>query len=355
MTSLQNKKKMKKSTKIVLLAAGSLLAVILAVAIAAASVWYNGKLNMTQNDVALTNSDATKNQDDDTIEYNGGKYKFNSNITTALCMGIDNEKEKSGGAFVVGRAGQADALYLIAVDTSTGKTTVIGIPRDIITDVDLYATSGSFVGTEKTQICLAYAYGDGKTESAQNTAKSVSRLLYGMPVNSYFAVDEKSIATLHNAVGTITVIANEDITGSCVINFNKGEKIKLTGGNVFGYLQSRNNETVDASVLRLERQLDYLKKYTSAVIEKSKSDFLFPVKLYNKVVKNAVTDLDAGRVTYLATSVLKNEEQVSLEFKQIEGEQIVGADGFAEFYPDDEKLLELVMEVFYTKIEKSPE
>lgn len=357
MTSSQNetKKKMKKSTKILLSVVCSFTAVVLAVAITAVAVWYSGKANMTEKDVIITNSDTTTNEEDDTVEYNGVRYKYNKNISTVLCMGIDNERKQSNGAYVVGRAGQADAVYLIAVDTATGKTTVIGIPRDIITDVDLYTTSGSFMETQKTQICLAYAYGDGKQKSADNTAKSVSRLLYGMPVNSYFAVDEKSIVPLHNAVGPITVIANENITGSCVINFRKGEEIKLTGSNVFGYLQARNDKTVDASVLRLERQLDYLKKYTSAVIEKSKSDLLFPVKLYNKVQKNAVTNLDVARVTYLATSVLKNREQVSLQFIQIEGEQRLGEDGFAEFYPDEDKLLQLVMEVFYTKINESPD
>ena len=356
MTSSQNetKKKMKKSTKILLSVVCSFTAVVLAVAITAVAVWYSGKANMTEKDVVITNSDTTVNEEDDTVEYNGVRYKYNKNISTVLCMGIDNEKKQSGGAYVVGRAGQADAVYLIAVDTANGKTTVIGIPRDVITDVDLYAKSGSFIGTEKTQLCLAYAYGDGKQQSAENTAKSVSRLLYGMPVNLHFAVDDKSIAPLHNAVGPITVITNEDINNA-FISFRKGEQIKLTGSNVFKYLQTRNSETVDASVLRLERQLDYLKKYTSAVIEKSKSDLLFPVKLYNKVVKNSVTNLDAAKVTYLATSVLKKKDDVSLQFIQIEGEQRLGEDGFAEFYPDEDKLLQLVMEVFYTKVNETPE
>ncbi len=356
MTSSQNetKKKMKKSTKILLSVVCSFTAVVLAVAITAVALWYSGKVGMTDKDVVITNSDTATNEEDDTVEYKGVRYKYNKNIATVLCMGIDNEKEQSGGAYVVGRAGQADALYVIAIDTSTGKTTVIGIPRDIITDVDLYTTSGSLAGTEKTQLCLAYAYGDGKQQSAENTAKSVSRLLYGMPISSYFAVDDKSIAPLHNAVGPITVIPNEDINYP-FITFRKGVEYKLTGSNVFEYLRTRNSETVDASVLRLERQLDYLKKYSAAVIEKSKSDFVFPVKLYNKVQKNAVTNLDVARVTYLATSVLKKKDDVSLQFRQIAGEQRLGEDGFAEFYPDEEQLLQLVMEVFYTKVNETPE
>ncbi|MEE0945922.1 MAG: LCP family protein [Acutalibacteraceae bacterium] len=345
-----NKKVMSKGKKIALWIVCSFTAVILAVAVTAVSLWYSGRSSMTDNDVIINNGNATQSTDENSVEYQGKKYKYNDNMTTVLCMGIDNEKEQSGGAYITGQAGQADAIYLIAIDTSTGKSTVIGIPRDIMTDIDIYTKSGSLAGTQTKQLCLAFAYGDGKDESAKNTAKSVSRLLYGMPVNTYFAVDDKSIAPLHNAVGPITVIPNEDINYP-FISFKKGVEYKLTGSNVFEYLRTRNSDTADASVLRLERQIDYLKKYSAAVIKKTSGDFLFPVKLYNKTVKNAVTNLDVGRVTYLATSVFKNRSDVSLEFKKIKGSQIVGESGFAEFYADEDELLKLVMETFYTEIE----
>lgn len=356
MTNPQNNEiktdsKNRKGKKALIITLCSFTALLLAAVITATSIWLSGKNDMTQDGVEIDPADSINVQIDegDTVIYEGKKYKFNNNITTVLCMGIDNAKNKIGGEYITGRAGQADAIYLIAVDTATGKTTVLGIPRDSMVDVDIYTASGTFAKTQKSQICLAYAYGDGKDKSAQNTAKSVSRLLYGMPVNSYFAVDDKSIPVLHNAVGPITVTPNETIKNG-VDDFKKGVPVTLTGNNVFRYLQTRTDTVENASLLRLERQTDYLKKYTSAVITKSKKDFLFPVKLYNKVTKNAVTDLDVGKVTYLATTVLRKRENITVDFVNIPGEQKKGNNNLAEFTPNENELFEAVLNIFYKEV-----
>ncbi len=337
--------------KIGLIVLGSIVGLILLLLIIFAVLWFVGKAGMTQKSVQLTPTDNIQVEidSDDIVNYNGKKYKYNSNMSTILCMGIDDEKEMQGNAYVTGNAGQADAIYLVAVDTSNGKTTVVGIPRDSMTDVDIYSKAGNFVGVENTQLCLAYAYGDGKIKSAENTAKSVSRLLYGIPVNMYFAFDKTSMATLHNAVGPITVVPNESLNDRN-ITLRKGEALKLTGSNAFYYLKARNQETEDASYLRMERQLDYLKKYAAAAIEKTKGNILFPVDLYKGVVNKAVTNLDVSRVTYLTTTVLGNKDSVVLDFKQITGKQIKGENNFAEFYPDETALFELILEIFYEEI-----
>lgn len=349
--ALEPRKTMNKWLKIGLIVLGSIVGLILLLFIVFAVLWFAGKTGMTQKSVQLTPTDNIQVEidSDDIVNYNGKKYKYNSNMTTILCMGIDDEKEMQGNTAITGNAGQADAIYLVAVDTSNGKTTVIGIPRDSMTDVDIYSKAGNFVGVENTQLCLAYAYGDGKTKSAENTAKSVSRLLYGIPVNMYFAFDKTSMATLHNAVGPITVIPNESVN-AMNITLKKGEALKLTGNNAFYYLKARNQETEDASYLRMERQLDYLKKYSAAAIEKTKENILFPVDLYKKTVNKAVTNLDVSRVTYLTTTVLGNKDSVSLDFKQIVGEQIKGENNYAEFYPDETALFELILEVFYVEL-----
>ncbi len=357
MTNQQNnevkaKKPMKKGKKIALAALITLLSIFLAVAVTVSSLLYFGKKSSTGGDVVITPTDnlQTEVDDDNIVTYNGNKYKYNDSISTVLCIGVDNTKRQSGGAYVTGRAGQADAIYLIVVDTASGKTSIIGIPRDSIAEVDLYSSAGTFIGSEKTQICLSFAYGDGKQKSAENTAKAVSRFLYGMPVNSYFAVDDKSIGTLHNAVGNITVTPNETIE-NYAIKFYKGQSFTVTGSNVFTYLQSRNDKTADASLLRLERQTDYLKKYSKAVINKTKSDISFPVKLYNKISKNAITDINVSKITFLATSVVKNKENIDVEFVSIKGEQKVGEDSFAEFYPDENVLFETVLDIFYEEVQ----
>lgn len=350
MTKEQNRKKLTKGKKILLIILCCFLSVVLLISTTLASLYFYGKKLSTSKDVVITPTDniLADIDDDNIVTYNGKKYKYNEDITTVLCVGVDNAKLQNGDTYVTGKAGQADAIYLIAIDTATGKTRVIGIPRDSMTDIDLYSSAGKFIGSEKKQICLSYAYGDGKDGSAQNTAKAVSRLLYGMPVNSYFVIDDDSMAPLQNAVGDITVIPNETIEKQ-EVEFNKGEPFVITGKNAYKYLKARNETSTNASLLRLERQIDYLKKYSAKAISKTKNDLSFPVKLYNKVVNNVTTDINVSKVTFLASCILKEKENVNLDFVQIKGEQIKGEGSYAEFYPDETALFEMVLDIFYSE------
>ena len=311
-------------------------------------LWFSGKRGLLKNDGTIISDIGVEAviSDDNTIVYKGKIYKYNENITAILCMGIDNQKKVVNGQAVTGNAGQADALYLMSIDVKTGKTTVVGIPRDTYTDISLYSKSGNYIGIEKQQICIAFAYGDGKEKSCENTVNSVSDLFYGMPVNSYFALDSNAISALHNAVGTITVVPNETVTAGKT-TYYKNVPVKLYGNNVFAYLQARNKETADASYLRMERQLDYISKYSSAVVSKTKEDITFPVKLYSKVQKNAITNLDAGKISYLAANVVNSKKTASLQFVSLKGKQVLGEDGYAEFYPDETNLFETMLKLYY--------
>ncbi len=349
------KKRMKKSKKILLIIFIVFLSLVVVGCSSVAILWFSGKgsLLTDKDDVEIIKPQENVEAeiyDDNTVFYKDSVYSFNENITTILCMGIDEENTS-----VIGHSGQSDAIFLLAIDTQTGKTTVIGIPRDSMVDVDMYSSSGSFIGVEKTQVCLAFAYGDSKDGSCKNVARSVSRLLCGMPINSYFAMDYKSIEVLHRAVGTIRVTLNEDMklptssnNGSKI--FKKGTTLNLHSYQAIPFLQSRNQTTTNAAYLRMERQLEYLKSYSAAAINKTKSDITFPVKLYNKVLSNSITDINAAKVTYLTSAVVGSRQNVSLEFKQLSGEYKKGDDGFAELYIDETEVFELVLSIFYQKI-----
>ena len=98
------------------------------------------------------------------------------------------------------------------LDTKTGKSRLIAISRDTMTDVNVYSDLGNFIGTEKLQLCLAYTYGDGKEKSCENTVRAVSRLFYGMPVAAYAALDLDAITVLTDAVGGVEVPVTKDLT-----------------------------------------------------------------------------------------------------------------------------------------------
>ena len=120
--------------------------------------------------------------------------------------------------------GQADAIVMMAMDFDKNKTSMIAIPRDTITDVAVYSVGGSYAGMRKQQLCLAYAYGDGKESSCENMVASVRRIFYNIPISTYFALDLDGISELNDAVGGVDVISPETIE-----QFVEGEEYHLVG------------------------------------------------------------------------------------------------------------------------------
>lgn len=74
------------------------------------------------------------------IFYNGHNYRYKDSMTSILFMGVDKD-ELGTVKNVVGTGGQADALYLIAIDTDNGVTTTFQISRNTMVDIDLYNTA----------------------------------------------------------------------------------------------------------------------------------------------------------------------------------------------------------------------
>ena len=77
------------------------------------------------------------------VTYQGEKYVYNEELVSILFLGVDKEAFEEGGTVGDGKAGQADALFLLVLDTKTGKSRLIAISRDTMTDVNVYSDLGS--------------------------------------------------------------------------------------------------------------------------------------------------------------------------------------------------------------------
>ena len=332
------------------------LFVMLGVAIIMGAVYFvlyqTGKGKMENKTGMLTtlanDTDETAQEDDGrTIMYKGEAYLLNENIVTILCIGSDNETMiEDPDSF--GKNGQADAIFLQTIDVKTGKAVVIGISRDSMADVDVYSLNGSFVRTDNKQICLAFAYGDGKKTSCDNVVKSVSRLFYGMPIEHYLSMDLQPIGILNDAIGGVTVTALEDMKLSVGL-VKKGETITLKGEDARRYVQSRNTKLLDSNIPRMKRQQQYLTAFAKKTLNMTKRDITTPVKLFNKTSQYLTTNLDTSKITYLTTSVLKNNYNGDIDFRMVQGKVVQGAK-YAEFIVDDIALYEMILDVFYNKV-----
>ena len=285
------------------------------------------------------------------VFYRGEKYVYNENITSLLCMGVDTSQVRQKGD-EIGTSGQADMLMLAILDTKSGDVRLWNISRDAMTEVDVYNVDGEFVKTELMQACLAFAYGDGSHKSCENTVRAVSRLLYGMPIQSYAVLNMDAIRPLNDAIGGVEVKIHEgDILPA---RFKPGTTVLLQGADVETYVRTRNidwttNGELDSNNNRMARQRQYMMNFIQKALQMTKEDISTPVTLFNIARKNEylISNLNVSRVAYL-TSVISKVNFTESSFQTIPGEVIDGGK-YAVYHVDDEALYQMILDTFYVK------
>lgn len=289
---------------------------------------------------------------EETIEYNGHTYKYNEDVFSIAFLGVDQRQMQS--VTDVDFVGAADADIVLTVDTKTGKSKVIAIPRDTMVDINVYSESNILLRTDYAQLCLAYAYGDGRENSCKNSLTSISRVLYNVPVQKYFALDLDGIAPLNDAIGGVTI--DNSLYEFKDLNISVGDKVTLRGDMAESYVRTRDMDSVNASLNRTDRQVQYIKAYASQALPAVIKDFSVISNLYNTATDYSQTNLTLSNATYIA-SLLLSKGATNFETYTLKGEMKEGKDSkfadivHAEFYPDEDDLMKTVLDVFYTQID----
>lgn len=323
-------------------------------------MWVKGKKELCQAEAEnvmlevpedMTEEGAVQ-YDNNTILYYGKRYSYNSDIVSILCMGVD-QNQFEGGNYGVGQAGRADALVLAALDTKSGRLTLINISRDSITEINMYDEQGTWIGTDTMQICLAYAYGDGKQKSCENTVQAVSQLFYGIPIHAYAAINLTAIEPLNDAVGGVHVEILEDVPEPSG-QLKAGSTVTLNGSQALAYVKWRKYKGEDAPVnandYRMERQKQYMLQFLKQAFEKTKEDILFPTELYQIASGHMITNLTASKVSYLS-SVFAAHGLDSHDMLTVPG-TIEENDNYALYHVNDKALYDIIMDVFYQEVDK---
>ncbi len=328
------------------------IAITMAVILAGIAITLAVLINMGRN--SLLKEDKIKlpinvKTDGEYIIYKGHKYQFNDHIYTLLFAGIDKKTEEHNEK-IFGTAGQADAIFLLAVDTTTSKYKLIALSRDAMVDVNVCDMAGNFKGVEKMQICLAHAYGDGEESSNENLKRSVSRLLYGITVDAYFTVDLDVIPILNDDVGGVTVNVIEDLTSWNPI-FKKGETITLKGDEAETYVRARDvMGDENQNNLRMERQKKYIEGFISNTLRMTRQRITTPVTLYNDVSSYSRTDITVPVISYLATLLVGQQFKADEDMVKVPGKTVMG-DKYAEFHVDEERLFDIIIQTYYIKVD----
>ena len=257
-------------------------------------------------------------------------------------IGIDNGIEDSRVLSM------SDSINIVAIDTVSGKLSVISVSRDTMADIDLYSSEGDYIDTERMQLAYAYSFGNNTVTGGTNTANALTKLFYGLPINAYFALNMDALTTINDAIGGVTLASSfrftSPIDGRTI---EKGEQVTLHGKEVEYYVRLRENDLTSNNE-RMQRQKEYISAFIDQIIPMVSKNPSLVTDLYNIVSVNSDSDLTLAKLTYLvSTLVPKLSSGADIEYLSLEGTTVEGE--FAEFTPDDESILKTMLQAFYTE------
>ena len=193
--------------------AGMILAVIVIILVALLGIgyflWQQTQGVMKTGTSEEQSETASTAADQNTVEYEGNTYKYNDHLSNYLFMGIDSTEEVSEMESQQD-AGQADSIYVVSLDRATEQVQVLSIPRDTITEIEVFNPSGTSLGMTDNHINLQYAYGDGKEESCELMKTAVSKLLHDLPIQGYYSMNISGISEIGKLVGDVEIVVPDD-------------------------------------------------------------------------------------------------------------------------------------------------
>lgn len=297
-----------------------------------------------KTEASLQSEEAGNSQDaGDTIFYKGKEYQYNKDLNNILFMGVDKSDEVSIQQ-MVGTAGQADSIMILSINRADQTARIFQIPRDVMTDIDLYDVSGNYFTSVKAQIATQYAYGNGAQSSCWATKKTVSELLYDLPIDGYLSMNLEGIQIMNDAVGGVTLTIPQDYTSVDPL-FVQGSTLTLTGEQAERYVRYRDIRETGSNMGRMERQLQYI----PALLEAAKRNVGEAGDFYGTYISllepYLVTDMSAKQINELARCKLLTDETEIVPGEIVEGYE------HDEFYVDDEKLYEIIIDLFYKPVD----
>lgn len=283
----------------------------------------------------------------DTVEFEGETYQRNTYIKPILCMGVDRkgtmEEKKTPGS-----GGQADGLFLLARDTARNSLKILMIPRDTMTKITLTDLSGNVLGKDVQHLTLAYAYGDGRETSCAYMAEAVSDLLLGFPVESYLAADTDVISLANDMVGGVTVTVPTEGMEAADAAFVLGSTVHLMGQQAERFVRYRDIEKEHSALYRMDQQKEYLEQFYRTMQKKAAVDEGLIPRMLEAVEPYMVTNMEKADYLKLAMDMAGAGELTGEMIKTLPGQGISTAK-YDEFYPDENGLKKVILELFYRK------
>lgn len=283
--------------------------------------------------------------DQETVEVDGVTYRKKSRLTTILVMGVDHDTQDS---YEYRKAGQADFLRLVVLDDADKTVQQLQIDRDTMTPVTVLGLLGDRYEPVTEQICLGYAFGDGRQTSCEVTVEAVENLLGGQEIDQYLAMGLDGISTLNDLAGGVTVTLEDDFSAADPA-MTKGATLTLQGDQAEIFVRRRMDIGEGTNEARMVRQEEYLAQLSAQLESRVQQNQQFTAQVYDALQPYLVTDLAKGQ---LVNEVWAAKDDTVEPAIALEGEHKVAEDGFTEFYPTKASIQKAVLTLFWEPVEE---
>lgn len=184
-----------------------------------------------------------------------------------------------------------DTIMLASFDMDAKHVDLISVPRDT------YYHREGYSGEGENKINAAYR------GNPVNTAKAVSEVLLGMPINYYAVIEYDGVETIVDAMGGVPMDIEFNMNYSdpyddppLEINIPKGHQV-LDGEHAVQFLRYRKGY-LEGDIGRVKAQQEFMKSAFKQVL-----GFQLP-KIAKTVFNNVESDITLGKATKLATNAM---------------------------------------------------
>lgn len=289
-------------------------------------------------------SDYQDSNREDTIVFGGKEYRYNEHLSNYLFMGID-AREPIEEYETKENIGRADAIFLLSYDRVKKTVKCVSIPRDTMTNIRVLTIDGINTGTTREHINMQYAFGDGKDGSCRLMKEAVSSLLYGVPIQGYCSINMDGIVVAVDVLGGVEMVLQDNSMADVYPEYVEGAKVTITKENAEQFIRHRDINESHSALVRTNRQKELMKVVSEHTREKSAEDTDFIVDMYESLQPYMVSNIGNDILADLAEAKFDLENGVV----DIPGEGVEG-DLHDEYHVDNEKLYELVLQMFYEEV-----
>ena len=226
--------------------------------------------------------------------------------------------------------GLTDTIMLACLDTKNKHVDLIWVPRDT------YYYRDGYYGEAERKINAAYR------KNPVNSAKAVSEVLLGIPINYYIIAEYDGIEKIVDSMGGVPMdipfnMKYSDLldTPPLVIDIPKGEQV-LDGEHAVQFLRYRKGYP-DADLGRIKAQQQFMKNAFKQCLS-----FDLP-KIASTVYENITSDINLKAVMFLASKA------AGISSDDISTYMMPGrADPDAPYYvyPKSEEIAEILTEIY---------